>query len=60
MEEMILKKNPEIYTGYVPTKARELPKMFIDPTEEELKEMIRKAIKESITLKQTKKNSRAK
>mgnify|MGYP000983182557 FL=1 len=39
------------YTGYVPTKIREPPKMFIGPTDEEMKEMIRKAVFELIPKK---------
>ena len=37
-------KNSEEYSGYVPSKAKEPPKMFINPTEDELKDMIREAI----------------
>ena len=47
LERMIgTKKQLDNYTGYVPTKTREPPKMFVDPTEDELKDMIKKSILE--------------
>ena len=48
--ELTQKEEAE-YSGYVPSKTKEPPRMFINPTEDELKEMIRQTIHVSPTNK---------